>query len=129
MDDFFTSEGLAVWQGHLTDSPDFADAARGWTGTLLLREVHAGNEPRRAWIALDDGDLLDLRIGTQEDEDAAEFVLVAEPNTWRGLVDGSRDLAKAAFTGELKLERGSMLRLLPHARAAAALLRAARGET
>lgn len=126
MDDFFTSDGLAVWQGHLTGSPDFADAARGWTGTLLLREIVIPGEARRIWIALDDGDLLDLRVGTVADEATAEFVLAAEPATWQGLIDGSRDLAKAAFTGELKLQRGSVLRLLPHARAAAALLRAAR---
>lgn len=126
MDDFFAPDGLAAWQGHLLHSTDFADAARGWSGTLLLRETASGGETRRAWISLGDGRLLDLRIGTEADESAAEFVLVADPDTWRGLVAGSRDLAKAAFTGELRLERGSVLRLLPHARAAATLLRAAR---
>ncbi len=128
MDDIFTSGGLAAWQGHLTHSPDFADAAHGWSGTLLLREIAAAGDARRVWISLDNGELLDLRIGSEVDETTAEFVLAAEPQTWRGLVDGSRDLAKAAFTGELRLERGSVLRLLPHARAAAALLRAARSD-
>lgn len=126
MNDLFTTDGLAAWQGHLTHSPEFSDAARGWTGTLLLREFASGTA-RRVWVALDDGRLLDLRLGTEADELTAEFVLVAEPATWRGLADGSRDLAKAAFTGELKLERGAVMRLLPHAKAAVALLRAARG--
>lgn len=127
MDNFFTTDGLAAWRGHLLHSTDFAEAARGWSGTLLLRESATGGDPQRAWISLEDGRLLELRVGTDEDEAVAEFVLAAEAEIWRSLVDGSRDLAKAAFTGELRLERGSVLRLLPHARAAAALLRAARG--
>lgn len=129
MDDIFTPDGLANWHDHLASSPDLADAARDWSGTLLLRENGGGQVMRRAWIAFDDGQLRELRLGTEADETVAEFVLVASPETWRALVDGTRDIAKAAFTGELRLERGSVLRLLPRARAAAALLRAARTST
>lgn len=127
MHDFFSPDGLAAWRRHLEQSAEFAAAARGWTGTLLLRETGGADSDRRTWIALTDGVLQELRAGAVDDEEAAEFVLAADLTTWRGLVDGSRDLAKAAFTGELKLERGSVMRLLPHAKAAVALLRAARG--
>lgn len=123
MTDLFTTDGLAAWRGHLSRSRDFAEAAEGWSGSLLLRDITPSDEVRRAWILLDAGSLREFRLGTMDDEVRAEFVLAASTDVWDGLVSGERDLSKTALSGELRLERGSIMRLLPHARAAAELLR------
>lgn len=125
MPDLFSPDGLAAWRRHLEDAPAFAKAARGWSGTLVLREGDPTDAARRAWIALDDGRIAAMRPATPDEESAAEFVLAAPIATWEALVAGERELAAAALAGELRLEVGSVLRLLPHVTAAAALLRAA----
>jgi putative sterol carrier protein len=125
MHDLFSRDGLVAWRRHLEATPEFARAARGWSGTLVLREGDATDRARRAWVALADGAITEMRQGTVADEAAAEFVLAASIATWEALVAGERELATAALAGELRLEVGSVLRLLPHIGAAAALLRAA----
>ncbi|MCA9768879.1 MAG: hypothetical protein KC485_08695 [Gemmatimonadetes bacterium] len=125
MHDLFSPDGLAAWRRHLEATPAFARAARRWSGTLVLREGDPTDRARRAWIAIEDGRIGAMRPATAGDESAAEFVLAAAISTWEDLVAGRRELAAAALSGDLRLEVGSVLRLLPHIGAAAALLRAA----
>lgn len=125
MHDLFDTAGIALWRAHLEASEAFDRAARGWSGTVLLREDSPNGSARRSWISLTDGSLTETRLGTVDDELAAEFVLAAPAATWQALVTGKRQLAAAAFAGEIKLEKGSVLKLLPHLRAATELLRAA----
>ena len=88
---------------------------------LVARD--ATGPDRRTYLGLDDGQLLAARPANDEDAAAAEFVLVASGSTWDALSAGESELIAVAMRGELKLERGNLLRLIPHARAAAAMLR------
>ncbi|MBA2292230.1 MAG: hypothetical protein H0W15_07230 [Gemmatimonadales bacterium] len=128
MHDLFSADGLAAWRLRLDASPAFRDAARDWSGTLVLRERGGGPVVRRTWIELDDGRLGALRAADDHDEASAEFVLEGSPETWRGLVLGSRDLAAAALAGDVALQRGSIWKLIPHVKAASSLLAAARAD-
>lgn len=125
MHDLFSADGLAAWRLRLDASAAFREAARGWSGTIVLREQGGGAAVRRTWIELDDGRLGALRAANDRDEASAEFVLEGSPDTWRDLVLGSRDLAAAALTGDVALQRGSVWKLIPHVKAAASLLAAA----
>ncbi|MES2124776.1 MAG: hypothetical protein V4503_08845 [Gemmatimonadota bacterium] len=123
--DLFTTDGVARWQRVLNTSTRFADAAADWVGSLLLVEAGEEAAPRQAWVRIDRGWCLEAREGRDVDAEAADFVLTASAATWRALVSATITPAKAALTGRLRLTKGEVFGLIPHARAAAELLAAA----
>jgi putative sterol carrier protein len=125
MPDLFSPAGIAAWRSHLDQSDEFHRAAKGWTGAVLLVEGSLVGAARTTWIAIDDGAIIDARPGSGADHDAAEFVLSADADTWAALIAGREELLGAAMRGAMRLERGQVWRLLPHARAASVMLRAA----
>lgn len=125
MFDLFSVEGIAAWQAHLASSDAFARAAGSWRGTLLLVEGRAERPDRATWLEVADGQVRAARPAEPDDRERAEFVLAANGEVWQALVAGRTELIAAAIRGELRLVSGSVLRLIPHARAASALLRAA----
>ena len=125
MPDLFSPEGIAAWRTRLDASDAFRRAAQGWSGTVLLVERESGDQHRSTYIAVDNGTLAASRLATTSDITDAEFVLEASPDTWQGLVRGEMELIAAAVKGALRLERGSVFRLIPHAGAASAMLREA----
>jgi len=120
--DLFSPAGIAAWRARLDASDHFRDAARGWTGTVLLVEEH-GTAPRATFLTVNAGTLTVARAAEAADHDAAEFVLRASGEVWDGLAAGRIELVTAALTGQLHLDKGQVLRLVPHARAASAMLR------
>lgn len=120
MPDLFTPSGIAAWRARLDASEQFRTAARGWTGSVLLVD---DSKHRATYVAIDDGVINAAREADTGDRDAAEFVLRASAETWAKLVSGRLELMTAALSGLLHLDRGKVLRLLPHAGAAAAMLR------
>lgn len=125
MPDLFSEAGIATWRARLDASEAFHRAARGWSGTVLLVERESSDRHRSTYIAVDNGTLAASRLATAGDIVDAEFVLEASPDTWQGLVRGELELIGAALKGALRLERGSVFRLIPHAGAASAMLREA----
>jgi hypothetical protein len=123
--DLFSPAGIAAWQQRLDHSPQFAAAAGSWIGRILLVEQVDSAEPRRTWIAVEGGRCREARPGLPADEAAADFILAAAPATWNDLVGGRTTPASAAMLGRLSLLKGDVLALIPHAKAAAALLAAA----
>jgi hypothetical protein len=123
--DLFSPAGIASWHQRLNESPQFADAARDWSGRLLLVEGEPGAAERRTWIWVDQGRCREARAGTSSDEVNADFVLAASATTWHDLVAGRTTPASAAMLGRLSLLKGDVLALIPHAKAAAQLLAAA----
>ena len=123
--DLFSADGIDAWRARLDASPHFAHAAAGWTGTLVLVEKADGRASRRTWIEVNDGRCVDARPASDADSARAEFVLAAGPDVWQDLVGARVSPAMAAMTGRLKLLQGDLMRLVPHAKAAAALLAAA----
>jgi putative sterol carrier protein len=127
MPDLFSPAGIAAWRARLDASTTFRDAARGWSGTVLLVERGGAAPLRRTFVGIGDGQLIVSREATELDARDAEFVLEATHDTWQGLVSGEIELIAAAMRGALRLERGSVFRLAPHAGAASAMLREAGG--
>ena len=124
--DLFSADGAARWQERLNASPRFAAAAAGWAGSLLLVERQDDDTaPRRTWVRVSAGRCLEARPGELSDIERADFVLTASPRTWGALVAAQTTPAMAALTGRLKLTKGEVFALIPHARAAAELLAAA----
>lgn len=123
--DLFSADGAAQWQALLNRSTRFAEAAADWSGTLLLVEDDDAGPVRRTWVRIAGGQCLEARVGELSDFEAAEFVLTASRRAWHALVTAQTTPAMAALTGKLKLTKGEVFSLIPHARAAAQLLAAA----
>ena len=128
MHDLFSAVGIARWRERLNRSPLFAEAAKDWAGTLVLVEVPDRGASRRAWVRVAGGICIEARVADADDEQAAEFVLSAAPDTWNDLTAARTTPTMAAMMGKLRLLRGNLFLLAPHARAAAALLAAANAE-
>lgn len=123
--DLFSPTGISAWQSRLNRSAGFQDAARTWSGRLLLVEAASGLDDRQTWVVVANGSCQEARLGTSADADAADFVLSASPETWVDLATARTSPATAALTGRLRLLKGDVMALIPHARAAAELLAAA----
>jgi putative sterol carrier protein len=128
MPSLFDADSLAAWRDHLNRSTLFREAAAGWRGTLLLLEGDPAAPERTAWVEVADGSCAAARGGDDGDAERADFVLAATPATWDDLVSARTTPVMAAITGRLRLVKGDLLALAPHAKAAAALLAAANGE-
>lgn len=126
--DLFSPAGISAWQSRLNRSPDFQEAARTWSGRLLLVEANGGAEDRHTWVVVANGSCQEARVGTAADSDAAEFVLSAAPETWTDLASARLTPIAAALLGRLHLVKGDVFALVPHAKAAAELLAAAADE-
>ena len=124
--DLFSSDGVALWQVRLNASTRFAEAAADWTGSLLLVEgSEDAAESRQTWVRVGGGRCLEARTARPGDAERADFVLTASPHTWGALVAAQTTPARAAMTGRLRLTKGEVFALIPHARAAAELRAAA----
>lgn len=127
--DLFSAAGISAWRHRLNRSPSFAEAAKTWTGRLLLIETDDAGQGRSAWVVVENGQCIEARPGRTADEAAADYVLAATPSTWSDLVAARITPAGAALTGRLALRKGDLLALIPHAKAAAELLAAAAGDS
>lgn len=124
--DLFSAAGTAEWQMRLNASPRFLDAAATWRGTLLLVEQDGNDaDARHTYVAVGDGRCLALHPAEADDGARADFILEASPATWRALVSADTTPTMAAMTGKLRLAKGDLFALIPHAKAAAELLAAA----
>ncbi len=127
--DLFSPAGITAWQQRLNASDRFADAAKSWSGKLMLIEKSDAGNDRCTWVVVGEGRCSEARTGTTGDEANADFVLSARANTWSDLVSARTTPATAALLGRLHLLKGEVLALLPHAKAAAELLAAAADTT
>lgn len=127
--DLFSADGTAAWLARLNASAKFLEAAAAWRGTVLLVERHDGADARHTWVAIGEGRCLALHPAAGTDGERADFILEASPATWRALVAADTTPTMAAMTGKLRLAKGDLFALMPHAKAAAELLAAAAGPT
>jgi putative sterol carrier protein len=125
MPDLFTHDGIVAWQAHLNTSRQFLEAAGTWEGALLLVEGDQGAESRSTWVKIANGHCHEARPGRDTDRADAEFILAAPATTWQQLAAGKTTPVAEALAGQLRLVKGSLLKLIPYAKAATELLKAA----
>ncbi len=123
----FSSEWAAAWREQLNASDAFRRSGDGWRGSLVVATGAGKNGAAARAVLLDlhDGACRAARAADAGDLERADFLLRAEPEVWRRVLAGSLDPIWGLLSGRLRLERGSMSRLVPHARAASELVAAA----
>jgi putative sterol carrier protein len=122
----FSEEWARRWCAALNDSTTFREAAGSWVGMVALVVREVGAEPAAAAIVdAGGGECRSARAAGVEDLAAASYVFEAPVATWDEVFSGRLQPAMALMTGRLRLTRGSLAALMPHARAAAAMISAA----
>lgn len=120
----FTRRWAEAWCRAVNEDPDCARWGAAWEGVVSLcapggagpgvaLDLHRGR-CRRAWA---------FAAGLP---DEVEVAFSAEPDAWDRLLRGNEDPVVGLMRGSLRLERGSLMALLPHMAGARALVSAAR---
>jgi putative sterol carrier protein len=126
----FTDDWSAACRERLNERGRFRAVAGSWSSpvALLMRpDPRLGvDRERLVYLELRDGECRVARVATGEDRSRAEFILAADAAQWKRMLEGALDPITAVMMGKLKLERGSLAALLPHAPAARELITAAR---
>lgn len=121
----FSSPWARAWCAELNASATYRTAAAAWEGSVALAAAASGATLGAAFLDLWHGECRAARAATPEDLAAATYVIEADPATWRSLLGGALSPVAALLTGRLRLARGQLAALLPHAQAAQELLRLA----
>lgn len=96
---------------------------------LVMRSDPAdgGGEERRVFLDLWHGECREARAATEQDEEAARYVLSGAAGDWVKILTGKLPPLMAIITGRLQLTKGSIVALLPYAHAAKELVEAVGG--
>jgi putative sterol carrier protein len=128
--EIFSDEWAAACRDRLNDHGRLKSVARSWSSpvALVMRpDSRLGVERERViYLELRDGVCVAARVADEDDRARAEFILAADAAQWKRMLTGGLDPIPAVMLGKLKLERGSLAALMPHAAAARELIAAAR---
>ncbi len=120
------------WCQALNSRPAYQAAAEKWEGSVALvmnRDTSRQSDSKAVFVDLWHGECRAAREATQDDLDKADFVLSGTAAAWRDVLTGRLAPLMAVMGGKLRLTRGSMAALVPHAAAAKELVASATAMT
>jgi putative sterol carrier protein len=128
--DYFNNAWLATWKQNLQQSDRYKKAGRKWNAPVLLKfhpvpSSFNSNDSIGFYIDLRYGECKELRYATINDEKTCDYILTADRETWINLIENKKDPTLFLMQGKLKLEKGSLVTLSTHRKAASALLQTA----
>jgi len=128
--DYFNNAWLTTWKQNLQHSDRYKKAGSKWNAPLLLKfnpipAALTSNQSIGFYLDLRYGECSELRYATIEDEKTCDYVLTADQGTWIDLIENKKDPTLFLMQGKLKLEKGSLVVLSTHRKAASALLHTA----
>ncbi len=125
--DIFGFEWCQRWKDAINADPLYREKGARWSGPVMLRvwDREDRKRQRAVFLDLDAGRCRDARLAGPEDRRAATVVIGAPLETWARVIGGEIDPVAGLMSGKLKLEKGNLLRVLPFADGARAMLAAA----
>ncbi len=125
--EIFGQAWLDAWRAEINQDPVYADKGARWSGPVMLRVWPAGDRSRTraVWLDLDDGRCHAARPAGPDDRGTAALVIGAPLENWARVLGGEFDPVAGLMAGKLKLEKGNILKVLPFADGARAMLAAA----
>jgi putative sterol carrier protein/predicted XRE-type DNA-binding protein len=122
----FSEDWVNAWAAEIRASDDYRRAAERWEWpvALVIRADADGGIPddRHVYLDLRRGECREARLVSADEARRADFVLSADAQTWKGILEGKVDPIGGLLRGTVKLEKGSMMMLAMHAPAAKALV-------
>jgi|SRR5882672_368808 len=107
----------------IRSSPLYQAAARTWEGDLVFRiNRTAPEQPRAIYLDLWHGECRAVRPASEEDQRSARYLIEGDQAAWQQVFEGKLVPLLALMTGRLKLARGRVIDLAPHAASAKELL-------
>lgn len=127
--EFFSALWVQAWVDELRSSEAYRQAASTWEGSLIfcLGSAHPtpANGERAVFLDLWHGECRRAHFATDEDFAQAEYIIEADLQVWKGLLQGRAQPLMALMTGKLRLKRGSLSSLMPHVQSSQELVAAA----
>lgn len=128
--DYFTQNWINEWKDQINTSTNYQRDGSDWNAPLILKILPKPDsiEDKNAigfFLNLQYGECLELRYATQQDTDKSDIVLTADEKTWLKMIQEKQDPTMMIMKGHLKLEKGSLVTLSTHRKAAKSLLKTA----
>jgi len=121
--ELFSEQWARQWCARLNESAAYRAAAAEWKGAVALVMTAAnGGEARAVYMDAEGGLCHIAREASAEDLAGAAYIFEAAPAVWREVFGGRTAPAMALFSGKLRLTRGNLAALMPHAAAARELI-------
>ncbi len=122
----FSDQWAKAWGAALNGSTTYREAAATWEGSIAVTVSGASGQGEPA-VFLDvwHGHCRAAREATSDDVADAAFVLEATPAAWKLVLASQVSPVMALLTGQIRLVRGDLTRLLPYTAAAKELVRLA----
>ena len=125
----YSDEWAKAAAGVIAASDSYKQAARTWEGSMvftLQADPSLGvPENRSVFFDLWHGECRDGRSATQQDLEAATYIISADAYTWQQVMEGKLEPIAGLMRGKLKLVRGNMAVLARYVLAAKELVRSA----
>ncbi len=128
----FSDEWAKAFREVINQSEAYRRAGANWTaGTLVFimnaSPAHGFAEPAAVYMDLHRGQCRGARALTvSEAARSADFIIAGDYAAWMEVLSGKSSPLVMLSTGRLHLQKGSMLKLLPHTRSATELVNCAR---
>jgi putative sterol carrier protein len=129
MPQLFTNAWAEAWGVALNESDTYAHVARNWEGAVVMEALSdpARGLPDTIAVFLDiaHGRCRAARIGVPDDRTEAAYVISGPLASWLSVLNGDVTPTSAILHGQLSLQKGSLMRLMPHVQAATEMVRVA----
>lgn len=128
--EYFSPDWLDAWKESIRNSESYRKAGANWNAPLIIKinpkSSHLENEGAIGiYLNLSYGECKELRYASESDEDKTDIILSAREAVWIELIEKNKDPTMAIMKGAIKIEKGSLITLSTHRKAAAALLKTA----
>lgn len=119
--EMFTHEWAVACGDQIRANEDYRKVARTWKWLLVLTmkaDPRLGLPERSVYFDLFEGDCREARAAQPADLVRAHYIISADPQTWKQVLDRDLEPLPGLMRGKLKLDKGGMISLLPYVAAA-----------
>lgn len=118
----FSEPWAHAWCAALNGSDAYQAAAATWEGSVAIVATNGNMLPAAVFLDLYRGQCRSARIASDADLADAAFVLEGTGAAWRDLLSGRQAPLMALMSGRIRLARGEIAQLIPHAGSARELV-------
>lgn len=128
--DYFTESWINEWKESINSSDSYHRDGSEWNAPLILKidpipKILDVQNAIGFYLNLQYGKCMELRYAKSADVDQSDLVLSADEQTWIRMIEEKKDPTMMIMKGKLKLEKGSLVTLSTHRKAAKSLLNTA----